>query len=105
MARDPNPSGLPSSPIVKTIYGPREFDVDRRVGTQHEGFRSVRRSLAIASAIVAALVVWVGVAGTMASASGMAAVMLAPLLMILAGTHLAVMVTRPKPPRARPDRS
>ena len=87
------------------MYGQGELNVEGRVGTQHEGFLRVRRSLSIASAIVAALVVWVAVAGTMESASGMAAIMLAPLLFILAGTHVAVMATRPKPPRARLDRS
>lgn len=105
MTRDRNPSGFPSSPIVRPIYGQREVDVGKRVGAQHEGFLRVRRTLFIASAIVAALVAWVAVAGTRASASGMAAVMLLPLLLILAGTHLAVMVTRPKQPHARTDGS
>ena len=86
------------------MYGQQEFDVGRRVDEQHAGFLRVRRTLTIASALVAVLVVVVAIFGTTSSASGMAAVMLAPLLLILAGTHLAVVVTRPKPPRSRTNR-
>jgi hypothetical protein len=105
VTRDRNPSGFPNSPIVKPIYGTRDFDVNHRIGGQHAGFLRVRRSLLISSGVVSALVVWVAVAGKMSSATGMASVMLAPLLLILAGTHLAVIVTRPKQDRTRTDRS
>ncbi len=105
VTHDRNPAGLPSSSIFKPIYGTGDFDADNHVGGQHAGFVRVRRSFAISSGVVAALVVWVAIAGKMSSAIGMASIMLAPLLLILAGTHLAVMVTRPKHDRTRTDRS
>ncbi len=101
MARDRNPAGLPGGPIFKPIYGTGDFDADHHVGDQYAGFVRVRRSFAISTGVVAALVVSVAIFGKMSSAVGMTWILLAPLLMILACTHLAVVMTRPKASRVR----
>ncbi len=95
MARRGNPSGIPASRIIRPVYGVQEPDIYGRVGNQHEGLLRVRRTLAIVAVLVVALVVVVAVFGSTASASGIAFLMLAPLLIILAGLHLAVIATRP----------
>lgn len=105
MARDRNPSGFPSSPIVRPIYGQNEFGIERRVGGQHAGLLRVRRSLTTASMVVAAFAVFVAIVGTWTSAVGIAATMLGPLVLILGGVQLAVLVTRPEQPRTHTDRS
>ena len=96
MARRRNPSGIPDKRILGPIYGPREIDVDARLGTQHEGVLRTRRVLLVVSAIVGVVVVVVAIAGNTASASGITVLLLAPLLLVLIGTQVAVLVTRPK---------
>ena len=96
MAADRSPSGLPGGRIVRPMYGASEVDLDRRVGNQHEGFLRVRRSLSIVAIVLVAVIALVLVFGSAASAAGMAMILLAPLLVILAGTHLAAVITEPK---------
>lgn len=67
------------------MYGPREIDLDRRVGLQHEGVLRVRRGLLVAAGVVAAIAAVVAVAGDGDAAVGMLGVMLAPLVLILVG--------------------
>jgi hypothetical protein len=90
MARQRNPSGIPSSRIIPPVYGSQEPDIYARVGNHRAGLLSVRRTLAIIAALVATLAVGVAVFGSTASASGIAWLMLAPLLVILAVLQLAV---------------
>ena len=96
MAHKRNPAGIPSTPIFKPVYGTGGFNVDDHIGGQHAGFVRVRRSFSIFSGVVAALVVGVAIFGKMSSAVGMASILLAPLLLMLAGAHVAVVFTRPK---------
>ncbi len=105
MAADRNPSGLPGNRIVGPIWGPAEHDVDRRVGLQHTGLVRVRRTLLITSGVVAAIVVLVAVSGGTDSAVGIAAILLTPLLFVLAVLQVLVMLTRPGEPTGHPDDS
>lgn len=96
MAGKRNPSGLPSSRVAKPVYGPREIDVYQRVGNQHQGFLRVRRSLLRATAVVLVLIVLGAMSGGAATAAGVAMVLLAPLVLFLAGLEVAIFLTRPK---------
>ena len=87
------------------MWGPAEVDLDRRVGLQRAGLVRVRRTLLIASGVVVAVVVVVVIAGGTDSAVGIAAVLLAPLLFILAVLQVLVMLTRPAEPRGHRDNS
>lgn len=102
MAKDRNPSGLPRQRIVRPMWGPDEVDVDRRVGLQHGGLVRVRRTLLVVAGFLVALVVVVAVGGGDA-AWGIAALWLAPLLIILAVLQVLLLVTRPKATHDEPD--
>ncbi|MGI9645839.1 MAG: hypothetical protein ACR2O6_11075 [Ilumatobacteraceae bacterium] len=95
VGRDRSPSGIPRRRIVGPMYGPAETELYDRVGNSHEGLLRVRRTLLIANILLGILIVLVAIFGSTTSASGMAAILLAPLLIFLLGASLAVVVTRP----------
>ncbi len=69
--------------------------MDREYGRQPSGLLRVRRTFFVASVLVGALTVVVAIFGSPSAASGIAVLILAPLLLILAGSHLTVLLTRP----------
>ena len=96
MATGRNPSGLPRQRIVGPMWGPREVDVYRRVGSQHEGLLRVRRTLLIVTGVLATIAAIGMVASGIDTAFGVFAILLAPLLLILAVLQVIVALTRPK---------
>lgn len=90
-----NPSGLPRERIVKQMYLPPNTDLDRHVGSQHEGFVRVRRTLVIVALAVLALVAVLVVTGNTDAASGIAIIMLAPVAFFALLVHVLVVYTDP----------
>ncbi len=70
--------------------------IHQRVGSQYEGICRVRRTLFWITPAVGALVAVVAIFGSTTSAGGIAALMLAPLLVFLIGEQIAAMATRPR---------
>ena len=85
------------------MWGPSEVDLDRRVGLQHEGLLRVRRSLVVATVFLVALAVVGSITGGLDTGFGIFAVLIAPLLLILAGLQVIVALTRPKRKPGSPD--
>ena len=94
MARDRRPSGLPRERLGGWDFLRPSTDIEKRLEREHEGFLSARRSLLVATAIVALLVVVLAVTGNGSAAAGLAVLLLVPLLLVLAGAWVAVMVAR-----------
>ena len=93
-ASDRRPSGLPSTRIVRPVYGSREQDVDARLEGEAAGLKRTRRTLLVACGVVVAIVLALLLAGNGDAAEGVAGVMLVPLLFVLGGVQVVVMLTR-----------
>ena len=102
MAAARTPSGLPRQRIVGPMWGPREVDLDRRMANQPGGLLRIRRSLLTATAVLAAIAALGAVTSGLDIALGIFVVLLAPLLIILAGLQLVIAFTRPSQPPDRP---
>ena len=92
------PSGLPSDRIIGQIYGPPERDMDSDVANRYAGSLRARRALFVVSVAVGVLAAAVAIFGSSSSASGIVALLLAPLLVILFVVHIVALVSAPKEP-------
>jgi hypothetical protein len=77
------------------MWGPGEVDLDRRLANQPGGLLRVRRSLLIATGVLAVIAAFGAITSGLDIALGIFVVLLAPLLIILAGLQLVITLTRP----------
>jgi Flp pilus assembly protein TadB len=85
------------------MWGPSEVDLDRRIANQPGGLRRVRRSLLTASGVITAIAAVGAITSGLNIAFGIFVVLLAPLLIILAGVQVAIDLTRPQERPSHPE--
>ena len=96
MAKDRNPSGLPSDRIATSNLGLGDSVFEDHSTLRPDGIRRIRNFFLLLSLVVGAAVVAVLIFGNADSAGGVAIVLLAPLLFFLLVSQLLVAVAGPK---------
>ena len=96
MARDRNPSGLPSDRIKTPNLGFDDFGFEDHTTLRPDGIRRIRNFFLVVSLVVGAAVLAVLISGNADSAGGMAIALLAPLLFFLLVSQFLLAVATPE---------